>query len=283
MREALDRFFAHLSADGATPANTLKAYRTDLTQLLTFLTERGLTEAYVLHPDDLQAFCAWLHEHGYATATIARRVVALRAFGAFLAQTGMLLTDPCADLHPPAVTRSRWQVMTPEQFNSLREQMIRHGTSDGWRDRAMLEMLAATALRASDLIALDAADVALGTATVTIRGRAGQARTATLAPAAIMALATYLQLGRPRLLQGHEDEPALFLNQQGQRLTRQGYWAILKSYARQLGFSELSPELLRKSVAAQRFAEGASVSEVQELLGHAARKTTEVYQAAARA
>ena len=74
MREALDRFFAHLSADGATPANTLKAYRTDLTQLLTFLTERGLTEAHVLHFDDLQAFCAWLQGYGYATATIARRM-----------------------------------------------------------------------------------------------------------------------------------------------------------------------------------------------------------------
>jgi integrase/recombinase XerD len=282
MHEALDLFLAHLSADGAAPANTLQAYRTDLTQLVIFLTDRGIVEANVLHPDHLQAFCDWLQEHGYATATIARRIVALRAFGSFLVQTGILVADPCLDLHPPSVTRSSRQVLTPEQFNSLRDLMVRRATPDGWRDRAMLEVLAATALRASDLIALDLADIALETATVTVCARSGKARSVQLTPAAIMALATYLLLGRPALLQDTANESALFLNQQGQRLTRQGCWVILKGYAHQLGLQDLSPELLRQSVAAQRFAEGASVSEVQALLGHAARKTTEVYQPAAR-
>jgi integrase/recombinase XerD len=277
MHEALDRFFAHLSADGATPANTLHAYRTDLNQFVTFLTDRGITRVQVLHADDLQAFYVWLREHGYANATIARRMVALRAFSTFLVQTGVLVADPCIDLHPPAVTRVRRQVLTPEQLNSLREQMVRQGTPDGWRDRAILEVLAVTALRASDLIALDVTDLALETATVTVCARSGKPRNVLLTPAAIMVLTTYLQLGRPKLLQD-ADERALFLNQQGQRLTRQGCWVILKSYARELGLSTLSPELLRQSVAVQRFADGASVSEVQALLGHAARKTTEVYQ-----
>jgi integrase/recombinase XerD len=205
MHDALDLFLAHLSADGATPANTLQAYRTDLTQLVIFLTDRGIVEANVLHPDHLQAFCAWLEEHGYATATIARRIVALRAFSTFLVQTGILVADPCLDLHPPSVTRSSRQVLTPEQFNSLRDLMVRRATPDGWRDRAMLEVLVATALRASDLIALDVSDIDLEAATVTVGSRTSKTRRVPVTPAATMALATYLQLGRPKLL-GSADE-----------------------------------------------------------------------------
>src|SRR5215216_6962281 len=100
MQQHLDTFFAHLSADGATPASTLKAYRTDLTQCMSFLAEHGIVDIQALHPNHLQAFCAWLEQHGYATATIARRIAALRAFGAFLLAAGLLTWDPCLDLHP---------------------------------------------------------------------------------------------------------------------------------------------------------------------------------------
>jgi integrase/recombinase XerD len=140
----------------------------------------------------------------------------------------------------------------------------------------MLEVLLATALRASDLVALDVNDIALDAATVTVRCR--KMRTLALTPAAVMTLATYLHLARPKLLRAHASEPALFLNHQGERLTRQGYWAVLKQHARQLGIDGMSPEALRQSVASQRFADGAGLDEVQALLGHAVRKTTAVYQ-----
>jgi integrase/recombinase XerD len=278
MRQLLDAFFVHLGAGRTAPAGTLRAYRTDLNQLVTFLTAQGIDEPHALRADDMRAFCAWLHEHGYASATIARRIAALRAFGAFLTQAGILAADPCADLHPPAVTRAPRPALTLEQLDALRAVMVRNGAPDGWRDRALLEVLTATALRASALIALDTADIALEQATLTVRGRAGAVRTVGLSPAAVMALATYLQIGRPKLLHADAVEKALFLNHQGQRLTRQGCWVVLKSYARQIGLDGVTPELLRQSAAVHRFAGGASVDEVRTLMNHTVRKSTQVYR-----
>jgi integrase/recombinase XerD len=278
MQKLLDAFCVHLSADGTTPAGTLKAYRTDLTQCIGFLADRGITEIDALRPDDLHAYRTWLEEQGYAAATIARRIVALRAFSSFLVGAGILATDPCADLHSPVVTRTVRQALTIVQIEALRTQILLEGSPEGWRDRAILEVLLSTAVRASDLVALDMGDIDLEGASMTLRRRGGKTRTLTLAPEAQMALAAYLQLGRPKLLRGQLDTGALFLNRQGERLTRQGCWVVLKAYARSLGLDDLSPELIRQSVAAQRFTDGASVDDVQALLGHAVRKTTTVYQ-----
>src|SRR5215213_12036867 len=205
---------------------------------------------------DMQAFCAWLEAQRYATATIARRIVAVRAFSTFLVVAGMLTTDPCANLRPPLVTRTLRSTVTPEQITALRALMQQDTTAEAWRDRAMLEVLLATALRAGHLVALDVGDSALEAATVTVRGR--KTRTLALTPAAVMTLATYLYVARPKLLRAHASEPALFLNHQGERLTRQGYWVVLKQHARQIGLEGITPEALRQSVAAQRFADGAT-------------------------
>jgi integrase/recombinase XerD len=276
MQQTLDAFFVHLSADGATPTSTLTAYRSDLTQCITFLADRGITDIQAIQPDDMQAFCAWLEAQRYATATIARRIVTLRAFSAFLLDLGMLTSDPCANLRAPVVTRTLRSTVTPEQISALRAFMQRDTTAEGWRDRTMLEVLLATALRASDIVALDVGDIALEAATVKVSGR--KTRTLALSPAAVMTLATYFHVARPKLLRARASEPALFLNHQGERLTRQGYWVVLKQHARQLGLEGITPEALRQSVAAQRFADGAKMDEVQALLGHAVRKTTAVYQ-----
>lgn len=278
MQHVVDAFFVHLSADGTTPGSTLTAYRTDLAQCLAFLANQGITDIQAIQADDMQAFCAWLEAQRYATATIARRIVTLRAFSSFLVAAGVLATNLCAELHPPVVTRTLRPAVTPEQISTLRAFMQQDTTAEGWRDRAMLEVLLATALRASDLVALDVGDSALQAATVMVRGK--KPRMLALSLAAVMTLATYLQVARPALLRAGASEPALFLNQQGERLTRQGYWVVLKQHARHVGLDGVTPEALRQSVAAQRFADGATMAEMQALLGHAARKTTAVYQPA---
>lgn len=277
MQHVLDAFLSYLSIDGTTPASTLTAYRTDLTQCITFLAGQGISSVQALQPDHLHAFYVWLQEQGYATATIARRVVSLRAFSAFLLAAGILAFDLCANLSPPTVTRTLRSTVTLEQIGTLRAFMLRDAEIDGWRDRAMLEVLLATALRASDLVALDVDNIALEAATITIQRRDDSTRTFALPPVAIMALVAYLQLARPKLLRAQTSETALFVNQRGERLTRQGCWAILKDHARRLGLDGVTPEVLRQSVAVHRFTAGATVDEVQELLGHATRKTTAVY------
>src|SRR5215212_3563468 len=234
MQQSLDAFFAHRGADGTTPAATLNAYRTDLSQCLAFLADRSVTDIQALQPDDLQAYCAWLQERSYAKATIARRIVALRALCTFLIQAGILTTDPSADLRLPVVTRAVRPTLGPDQIAALRAVISSNCSPEAWRDRAILEVLLATALRASMLVALDTNEVALEQATITIRGRRGATRTIGLSPTAVMALLSYLQLGRPKLARKRDHEPAVFLNQQGERLTRQGCWVVLKMYARHL-------------------------------------------------
>jgi integrase/recombinase XerD len=281
VQQALEGFYDWLGVDGTTPAGTFQAYRADLAQFVAFLSTRGAADARALCAADMHAFADSLHERGYAAATIARRIVTLRAFNAFLLQEGILVADPCADLHPPAVARRLRTALTVAQIDALRALMLRDGTPCGWRDRAILEVLLATALRASDLVALDVGDVDMDAATVAVRERRGTTRTLALHPAAVMALAAYLQLGRPRLLRAQRNSGALFLNQQGERLTRQGCWVVLKAYARAIEVDDLSAEVIRQSVAVLRLADGASLDEVQALLGHAARKTTAVYQSPA--
>lgn len=250
MQDVVTAFLDYLDADGATPPNTLTAYRTDLTQFTKFLVDRGIVDAQALHLDDLQAFCAWLHERGYATTTIARRVAALRAFGAFLVQTSVVTSNPADGLRRPATVRLASRGLTLQQLAALRATMVRDATPEGWRDRAILEMCASTALRVSDLVALDVEDVDVATAVLIKRGRDGKRYRVPLAGEAIMALVAYLQLGRPRLLRAGAPSKALFLNHHGQRLTRQGVWAMLKTYAQQLQFADCSPEILRQSATA---------------------------------
>src|SRR5690242_17026344 len=119
MQKILDAFFVSLNADGTTPATTLNAYRTDLSQFMAFLADHGITDIQNLRPNHVQAFCTWLFECGYADATIARRIVALRAFGAFLIQAGILADDPCADLRPPTVARPARRTLRPDEIAAL--------------------------------------------------------------------------------------------------------------------------------------------------------------------
>jgi integrase/recombinase XerD len=282
MQEVLRAFFDHLGADGTTPPNTLTAYRTDLRQFAAFLADCGITDVQAIQLDDMQAFCAWLEERGYAKATVARRVTALRAFGGFLVQTAVLASNPAQGLQVPAPPRLVPRVLTPQQVDALRTLTVRRMTPDGWRDRVLLEVLAATALRVSEVVAIDLDDIDVLSASVRVRRRNGSDRQVTLSADAVMAIVTYLQLGRPNMLPSESTESALLLNCHGQRLTRQGVWAILQRYARQLQLDELSPEVLRQSAAVHRLAAGASVDEVRALLGHSTQAATLIYQHAVR-
>lgn len=278
MQEVLQAFFDYLGADGATPRNTLTAYRTDLRQFAAFLTAGGVTDVHAIRLAELQAFCAWLQERGYATATIARRVTALRAFGGFLVQTAVLPSNPADGLQGPTPPRRAPRVLTPQQLDALRVLTVQRMTPDGWRDRVLLEVLAATALRVSEVVALDLDDIDVDAATIRVQRRDGTERQVALSPGGVMAIVTYLQLGRPNMPSSDSTPSALLLNCHGQRLTRQGVWSILQRYARQLQIGALSPDLLRQSTAAHRLADGTARAEVRALLGHRTPAAPHSYQ-----
>lgn len=277
MQQHVDMFLQRLRQDGDTAENTLSAYQTDLGQLVGFMCERGCRAWPAVTYDDLLAFQLHLRERGYADSTIARRTAAVRSFFTFLHEQGLIPANPTEQIDAPKVTYAPPQVLTPVQVDALLELPLRNPTPERMRDKAMLEVLYATGMQVSELIDLNRTDVDLAAGTVSCRGRGGRTRTLPLGEAAGTAVEEYLDNARSQLARNAPTNPALFLNHRGKRLSRQGIWLILQGYAQELGVAELTPRTLRTTFAAHMLRDGADVNDLQKLLGHAARTSTQVY------
>jgi integrase/recombinase XerD len=258
--------------------NTTAAYRTDLDQLCTFLHERQVTSWPVVTHDDMLAFMLFLRERRYATSTVARRTAAVKSFFGYLAAQQAISHDPTSQIDSPKVDRYPPKAISQHQMDELLELPLRSSSPEGLRDKAMIELLYATGMRVSELVALDTADITLDAGTVRCMGKAGRERVLPLTPTATTAIEEYLDLARAQIARGaSEDCGGLFLNHRGKRLTRQGFWLILKGYADQVGMHDLTPHTLRHSFAAHMLDGGAELREVQERLGHASLSTTQIY------
>lgn len=278
MREQLDRFLTHLTDERKRSANTTSAYRTDLEQFSEFVAGRGKTTWDSLDRDDIIAFLIFLKERRYATSTLARRTAAVKSFCTYLHQTGVIATDPAAELDSPRVDRSPPRSITVNLVDELLELPLTTSGPEALRDKAMLELLYATGMRVSELVALNVDDVDLQAECVRCGGQS-KSRVLPIGGSSVTAIEEYTDIGRPRLARGSgQADPALFLNHRGKRLTRQGFWLILKRYAEKLGFQELTPHTLRHSFAAHMLSNGADLRSVQTLLGHASISTTQIYQ-----
>jgi integrase/recombinase XerD len=274
MYERIESFLDHIATERGFSANTASAYRNDLTQFLAFLEERGVTN-WNLDPETLRAFQLWLHERRYADTTLARKVAAIRSFLNFLRAEGIVQRDLAPHLDSPSVGKYLPQAISEKQVEALLA-MPKADSPTGLRDLSMLRMLWATGMRVSELAALDLSDVDLQTDTVRCFGKGGKQRQIPFGPSARAALIRYLDDGRPYLLR-RSDEPALYLNHHGERLTRQGLWLILKAYAKAAGIEHISPHTLRHSFATHLLNNNADLRVVQELLGHSNISTTQIY------
>jgi integrase/recombinase XerD len=278
MREQLDRFLSHLKDERKLTPNTTSAYRTDLEQFIQFVAGRGKDRCEALDRDDVLAFLIFLKERRYATSTLARRTAAVKSFCSFLHHEKILASDPAAELDSPRVDRTPPRSITVNLIDELLELPLTGSGPEALRDKAMLEVLYATGMRVSELVALDVDDLSLETEQVCCGGR-GKPRLIPIGGSAITAMEEYNDIARPQLSRGAQEvEQALFLNHRGRRLTRQGFWLILKRYAEKLGVQELTPHTLRHSFAAHMLANGADLRAVQTLLGHASISTTQIYQ-----
>lgn len=278
MRDQLDQFLAHLASERKLSANTTSAYRTDLEQFISFVADRGHDAWHSLQRDDVIAFLIFLKERRYATSTLARRTAAVKSFCDFLVRTKVIVVDPTADLDSPRVDRTPPQSISVVQVDELLELPLRSSGPEALRDKAMLELLYSTGMRVSELVALDLDDVNLEAECVRCSGR-NKERQLPISVSTVTALEEYLDIARPQLARGsrHVDS-ALFLNHRGKRLTRQGFWLILKRYAKDLDIHDLTPHTLRHSFATHMLANGADLRSVQQLLGHASISTTQIYQ-----
>ena len=280
MDAEIQEFLDYLTAERGSSDNTIAAYHNDLTQFREFVGEKLADQGWSgLTRDHLISYILWLKEREYATATVARKVAAMKSFCGFLLRTDALDDNPADDLDSPKVKKQLPTTLTPQEVDSLLALPGQAGASPkALRDTALLEMLYATGMRVSEVANLTLEDLDLGAGTVRCQGKGNKERVMPLYAEAAQAVTTYLDKGRAALLGGKIEERTLFLNPRGERLTRQGLWLIIKSYAKRLGLEDrVTPHTLRHSFATHMLNGGAGLREVQRLLGHANISTTQVY------
>jgi integrase/recombinase XerD len=280
MRKSTEDFLTYLSVEKGASANTVAAYRNDLQQLADFIKSRPGAKGWEsLDRNSIQDFILHLKERGYTETSVARKVAAVRSFFAFLAAEGIVTANPTEGLTSPRVGKTLPRAISPNEVDELLEQPARRATPEAKRDRAMLELLYATGMRVTELVSLDTAHINLDPKSPYVRcmGKGAKERTIPIHDQALEALVDYLEEGRQMLVR-NRDEPALFVNRRGERLTRQGFWLILKGYARSANLSsDITPHTLRHSFATHMLRGGMPLRNVQEMLGHANISTTQVY------
>lgn len=273
--ELIDRYITHLTiVRNASPA-TVRAYATDLAQYADWC-ERAGKHPQTVSYRDLRGFLAELDRARYARSTIARKLSALRAFHAFLSQQGLAPGSPAAVVSTPR-RQSRLPVAaTPEALSALIDAPDA-ATPLGLRDRAILELLYASGVRVAELVGLDLGDLDLAHGRMTVLGKGSKERIVPLHQAAVSVLRAYLADSRPRLRKPHTPD-AVFLNRSGDRLSTGAIRRLMKRCLLATGERlDLSPHALRHSYATHLLEGGADLRSVQELLGHVALSTTQIY------
>ena len=280
MRKSLDDFLAFLSVEKGGSLNTIAAYRNDLQQLADFIgTQPGPSSWADLNRSTIQDFILDLKQRGYTETSVARKVAAVRSFFAFLSAEGAIPLNPTEGLSSPRVGKTLPKAISTNEVDELLEQPARRSTPEAKRDRAMLELLYATGMRVTELVSLDMTNLNLDPRSPYVRclGKGAKERTIPIHDQALETLVDYLDDGRPLVVR-NKDEQALFVNRRGERLTRQGFWLILKGYAKSANLSpDITPHTLRHSFATHMLRGGMPLRNVQEMLGHANISTTQVY------
>jgi integrase/recombinase XerD len=276
------RFLDYLSVERGLARNTLDAYRRDLARYAAYLREATTRDATLADEALVAGFVAWLSSaeyaegHRYRASSVARALAAVRSFHAFLLREGDAEVDPSEGVVRPKVPRTLPRPLTVDEVGKLLA-VPTDAQPAGLRDRAMLEVLYGAGLRISELVGLDVDDVDLEEGSVKVMGKGSKERVVPLGRFASRAVSNYLARARPSLAR-ERSGGALFLNQRGGRLTRQGADLALKAAATRAGLRKrITPHMLRHSFATHLLEGGADVRVVQELLGHASLSTTQIY------
>ena len=274
----IDDYKHYLSEEKRASVNTVSAYIRDITKFSDYLNIDGLSSIAEATELEVKCFLSALSEKGSSPATITRSVASLKAFYARMTETGVVKHNPAAGIPAQAIPKKTLRFLSGAEVEYLLQQPETSGPK-GLRDKAMLEMLYATGIRVSEMNSLDLSDVNLETGLITCRSN--KVRIIPIHEAAIKALNNYLQISRPMLALA--DENALFVNKSGLRMTRQGFWKMLKCYTDKAGIDDdVTPQVLRHSFAAHLLENGADLRSLQEMLGHADISSTQVYARAVK-
>lgn len=279
-RSTVDEFLASLQTERGASANTVMAYRNDLTQFINHLSATLPHDANWSNvtTDTMEAYVQRLVEQNYTPSTTARKVAALKTFFHWLSQRGLVAEDPTLRLRSPKVEKRTPRLLSEEEVNRLFESASKMPPPRSLRDRALLEVIYATGMRVSEAISLRLSDVDLEANTVRCAGRGTRQRIIPLTPQAAAALRAYLEHARGDMVNDANTD-FVFVNPLGSKLTRQAVWQLTRQHAQEAGIEgELTPYTLRHSRAAHMLNNGEDIRRVQEWLGHANLATTQMYR-----
>ncbi len=276
MDEAILKFIKYLHKTKKASANTVQSYKRDLDKLASYLSGELAVDSWgAVTATNLNSYMLFMEEQNYAASSISRSVASIRAFFSYLHKKNLIADNPSDELHPPKVEKKVPDILTVSEVEKLLAQPSQD-TAKGVRDRAMLELLYATGIRVSELIGLRVSDVNLKMGYINCSDT-GRERAVPFGNAARAALSEYLEKARHLFPEASEND-VLFTNVQGRKMSRQGFWKLLKGYAQEAGIErDITPHTLRHSFAAHMIENGADLRSVQEMLGHSDISTTQIY------
>lgn len=255
--------------------NTVESYKRDVTQYISYLDGTGVTDILSTTKTTVLSYLLYLQKEGRASSTVSRTLASLRSYYLFMMQNGVVKSNPTSNLEAPHVEKKIPKILSGEEVELLLEQP-KNCDNKGIRDKAMLELLYATGIRVSELINLDVSDVNVPMSFVRCKGGKKE-RIIPMGHQAKDALENYINNVRKYMVKD-ENETALFVNCSGARLSRQGFWKLIKYYQHIAGIeTDITPHTLRHSFAAHLLENGADLHSIQEMMGHADISSTQVY------
>lgn len=275
MEKEIGAFIAYLHNVKNTSGNTEMSYKRDLEKVSHFMEARGIHETKEVTAQDLTDYVKFLEDSKFAAATVSRNIASLKAFYHYMVQEGLVEEDISDKLKAPKIEKKAPEIMSPDEVVRLLEQPSGSSPKE-IRDKAMLELLYATGIRVTELITLNLSDVNMQMSFILCRDR-NKERIIPFGAAAKNALARYLDGTREEMLENKKSE-VLFANCSGQPMSRQGFWKLIKHYAKKADIqADITPHTLRHSFAAHLVENGADLRSVQEMLGHSDISTTQIY------
>ncbi len=271
----LNHYLDYLCVIKKSSANTIQAYKRDLAKFFDFAAIHGITRFELVTAEDIENYKAFLVRSGLSASSVSRSLSSLRGLFQFLLSDGAIDSNPARDVHNDKAVQRELNVLSSKDVDALLSQPDT-GDIKGIRDKAMLEVLYATGIKVSELIGLNITDVNVSMSFIRC-GEGENERFIPIYPIALKAITVYLERSR-KFLTGDSNNHALFVNISGERMTRQGFWKILKGYAKTAGITqEITPHTLRHSFAAHLLENGADIHDIQEILGHRDLSSTQRY------
>lgn len=275
MTDYIKEFAGYLELERNASHNTVTSYVRDVKQFSQYLLEQEESELPQAETEQIERYMAYMAAKGKSAASAARSIASLKSYYGYLQNRGVIRRNPAKEAIPVRAERKLPQILTGKEVELLLEQP-QCVDPKGYRDHAMLEVLYATGIRVSELIGLDLEDVSLSGSFIRCASR-GRERIIPLYAGAVKALSEYMKTIRPQLVVDVREQ-ALFVNMSGERMSRQGFWKIIKHYQEKAQIQkDITPHTLRHSFAAHLLENGADLRSIQEMLGHADISSTQIY------